>query len=61
VVEPSLPALMLALGPPISTPMNSRVRVLRELVSESLYVIDEAAVAEAIVVRATYNITERKS
>ena len=41
--------------------MNSRVRVLRQLVSESLYVVDEAAVAEAIVVRATYMITQRKS
>jgi hypothetical protein len=31
---------------------TQRVRVLRQLVSESLYAVDELAVAEAIVVRA---------
>jgi hypothetical protein len=33
-------------------PMESRVRVLRELVQKSLYVVDERAVADAIILRA---------
>ena len=32
--------------------MNARVAVLRQLISESSYPIDEATVAEAIIVRA---------
>jgi len=32
--------------------MNARVAVLRQLISESSYPIDEASVAEAIIVRA---------
>lgn len=33
--------------------MNARTKVLKELVRTSLYVVDERAVAQAIVVRAT--------
>jgi hypothetical protein len=32
--------------------MNSRVRVLKELVGEGLYVVDDAAVADALLLRA---------
>ena len=32
--------------------MNSRVRLLKELVGDGLYVIDDAAVADAVLLRA---------
>jgi hypothetical protein len=37
---------------PIALKMNRRVRVLKQLVRESLYVVDERAAAEAILSRA---------
>jgi hypothetical protein len=37
---------------PISDPVRPRARVLRELIRDSLYVVDERAVAGAIVARA---------
>ncbi len=33
--------------------MNTRVKLLRELVADGLYVVDEVAVADAVVLRAT--------
>jgi hypothetical protein len=44
--------LILAMGPVDQIRMDSRVRVLKELVSSSLYVVDEFAVAEAVILRA---------
>lgn len=33
--------------------MNARTKLLRDLVRDALYVVDEAAIAQAIIVRAT--------
>lgn len=51
-VEPA--ALELNLGRPrvdVPEPMDSRLANIKQLISESTYPIDEAAVAEAIIVR----------
>lgn len=37
--------------------MNGRVKVLKQLIGESLYAVDEYAVAEAIVLRASVRRT----
>jgi anti-sigma28 factor (negative regulator of flagellin synthesis) len=37
---------------PVELKMNARIQVLKQLVRESRYVVDPAAVAEAIIARA---------
>ncbi len=37
------------------TPMNSHLRALKRLIDDGMYVVDERAVAEAIVARANVN------